>query len=723
MNSTPPPDDSACVDPYQTRQGIPDRPSNPGESGGNGTSEAAIDNGPASLASKQDSVADLYPSQTSTRPGVAAPSLELTNSRIDNYVVERLLGRGGMGEVYVAHHFKFPDRKFAIKVILNSVASADAIARFENEIHAMGEAKHPNLLYAHDAGYFENRPYLVTEFIEGIDLGALLRLQRQLSVAVACEIIRQLSTGLDFVHRAGIVHRDIKPSNVMLQGNGQVKVLDLGLASIRNSDHQDQTQGSDSSDQNADLIDGTPEFMSPEHWQGRTAVASDIYSLGCTFYCLLTGKPPFRLSKAGSLQNLRRLHQEEKVPRINTVRPDVPGEVAHLIHQCLAKEPDQRPTSCQEIALLLEPYAAPLDATQLIPQQQKPEELDLFKQLTLDLGRVNEELKRPARVYWFIFAFGLIVSYVSLIMSYFGPGTTLAWSQRFDHLKMSNVATGTGFAIESMRVILFLALVLGVSYRRYYLPLQRFFSPRLHGLQVWIARTAFALLLGFFLQQEFTRHWFEPRAAADMVAWAVDKGLPPTTTGEEVIPYRWYFGYSAIHYSLIIGGLVACPILQFLLADFRKVRRLMSRFTESQTQEVNAIQSVNLLRVFGLYIRQIAYRYVDTAGVLAVGIQFEYWIGSYTLSENGFAVESQGMTMVAIFMLMILAFLAWTYTQAIEITGRSPSVTSDYRIDGRLQQFDLLWFLKSVFLTRLSGIMVLSLIVPAILSVLTRASR
>ncbi len=143
----------------------------------------------------------------------------------------------------------------------------------------MGEAKHPNLLYAHDAGYFENRPYLVTEYIEGIDLVALLRLHRQLSVAVACEIIRQLSTGLDFVHRAGIVHRDIKPSNVMLQGNGQVKVLDLGLASIRNADHQAQPQRNDSSDMNAELIDGTPEFMSPEHWQGRTAVASDIYSL------------------------------------------------------------------------------------------------------------------------------------------------------------------------------------------------------------------------------------------------------------------------------------------------------------------------------------------------------------------------------------------------------------------------------------------------------------
>lgn len=188
LSTVPPP---AAVDPHATRY------SSPGVDG-----------------LRQDRAA------AATRPAV-----------VGNYVIERELGRGGMGVVYLATHAQLRDRRYAVKLISGATASPAAVEQFRGEIKAIGKSHHPNLLYAIDAGTHDGSLYLVTEFVAGQDLARILRDRGPLPPAVVCEIGRQIAIGLAAAHANGIVHRDVKPQNVILQPTVQVKILDLGLGS------------------------------------------------------------------------------------------------------------------------------------------------------------------------------------------------------------------------------------------------------------------------------------------------------------------------------------------------------------------------------------------------------------------------------------------------------------------------------------------------------------
>lgn len=657
----------------------------------------------------------------STRQPVSSTGRQPTEARADrpramwcvgNYLIERELGRGGMGEVYLATHARFRDRRYAVKLISAHVDSAEAEERFRREVEAIGTSRHPNLLYAIDAGSHDGRPYLVTEFVEGHDLAWIIRERGALPVSSACEIGRQAALGLAFAHANGIVHRDVKPQNVMVQPSGQVKVLDLGLATVRDAT---------GAERRADGVVGTPAYMPPEQWRadGPVTASADIYALGCTLFEMLAGRPPFPLSDHADVASLRHAHLALPPPRLAEVAAHVPGDVARLVERCLAKDPDQRPRRCDDVVTALELHAAPFVAAELggdtgnepaTAARPGAAEFAAF----IDEPRIPDTGGRRLRVLAAL-ATSLCVSLVGLGLAYLGPGATAAWRLRFDRLGDPRFPAGTGLAIEATRSIMFLGLVYTVAYFRFRLPLQRFLSPRLNTPRVWLARGIFGVAMFLFLQSEFRRQWFAEHAATDMAAWAADHGLE-TTPRQEVTPYRWYLGYSFVHYTFIFGGLLLLPILQFVLADLPYVRRAMTLFDAAQRAEANAMDSVDRLYAVARVLRRLAARYVDTAGVLAIGVQFEYWIGRWTLTEKGYLIEVSGMLVTAGFMVLILGYLASQYAAAVEITGMARGGHLDHRIQQRLEQFSLAWFLQSTFFSRPGGIAILSLVVLALVA-------
>jgi hypothetical protein len=269
-------------------------------------------------------------------------------TRVGDCVIKDLVGYGGMGEVYFALHEKL-GREVAVKVLRGHLAGDRAAAeRFRSECASLTKiGKHPNVVTALEAGEHEGAPYLVMEYMPGVDLGRRVA-GGPLPVADACDYARQAALGLAHAHKHGIVHRDVKPSNLLLTRDGTVKLLDLGLArrALR-------PPSEEASRAFQDELVGSLDYMAPEQADDPSAAdaRSDLYSLGCTFYCFLAGRPPF----ADRLRLKKLLaHAKEPPPSIRAIRADVPDAVAALLDRMLAKEPSARPASAEELARAIE---------------------------------------------------------------------------------------------------------------------------------------------------------------------------------------------------------------------------------------------------------------------------------------------------------------------------------------------------------------------------------
>jgi eukaryotic-like serine/threonine-protein kinase len=266
------------------------------------------------------------------------------------YVLIERVGAGGMGEVYKAKNWKM-GRIVALKVIRkDQLQNETAVGRFHREIRAVSQLSHPNIVIAFDAGQEGNTHYFAMEYVDGIDLSQKIKKEGALAVADACEFIRQAALGLQHAHERGMVHRDIKPSNLLVArgkgGESVIKILDMGLARMVQTDDSVGTLTQEGS------VLGTLDYLSPE--QALNAhladIRSDLYSLGCTFYFLLTGQPPFPGGTA--TEKLLKHRFDEPVP-VDRLRRDVPVLVAAIVHKMMAKEPAQRFQTPAEVAALL----------------------------------------------------------------------------------------------------------------------------------------------------------------------------------------------------------------------------------------------------------------------------------------------------------------------------------------------------------------------------------
>jgi hypothetical protein len=239
----------------------------------------------------------------------------------------------------------------------------EARARFLREMKAVGGLEHPHIVAALDAGEAEGRLYLAMEFVDGLSLAEVLERHGPLPVADACEAARQAALGLQHAHEHGLVHRDVKPANLRLTPAGQVKVLDLGLAHFL-CDDPAARQGLTAAGHTL----GTADYMAPEQWADpRTAdIRADLYSLGCTLYGLLAGRPPFGGAEYDTWRKKMQAHEQAPVPPIRGLRPEVPDGLAALLERLLAKKPADRPATPAEVAEALAAYSAGSDLGRLV---------------------------------------------------------------------------------------------------------------------------------------------------------------------------------------------------------------------------------------------------------------------------------------------------------------------------------------------------------------------
>lgn len=272
------------------------------------------------------------------------------------YEIVRLIGKGGMGDVYEAIHRKM-ERRVALKVINRDLfQKAEAIDRFHREVKAAAQLSHPNIVTSHDADHAGDFHFMVMEFVDGVDLSQTVKKRGALPVAEACDYIRQAALGLQHAHERGMVHRDIKPHNLMVTADGTIKILDFGLASLA----PEAIPASNSISARSDLtavgtIMGTPDFISPEQAEDarKADIRSDIYSLGATFYYLLSGRVPF---DDGSVLHKLKSHALVEPAPLSSVRDDVPRELVAIASRMMAKNPDERYLTPKEVAEALESF-------------------------------------------------------------------------------------------------------------------------------------------------------------------------------------------------------------------------------------------------------------------------------------------------------------------------------------------------------------------------------
>jgi serine/threonine protein kinase len=261
----------------------------------------------------------------------------------ESYVVERLLGEGGMGRVYLAHHTRISQKRVAVKVLHPEFASsAQVLARFQREAEAAAAIAHPNVVAVLDIDVTpRGMPYLVCEYLEGIDLADHLREVKRLDVLDAVSITRQLCRGLQAAHSCGVVHRDLKPPNVFLVGDFSkgaprrlyAKILDFGLSSFRASEgEQNLTK--------TGVIMGTPSYMAPEQARGkRVDHRADVYGLGTILYTVLTGRAPYD-EETPQATILALLNSEP--PRPRSLVPSIPPHLELVVERAMAKDPADR---------------------------------------------------------------------------------------------------------------------------------------------------------------------------------------------------------------------------------------------------------------------------------------------------------------------------------------------------------------------------------------------
>jgi len=290
---------------------------------------------------------------------------------LGSYILLERLGEGGVGHVFKARHI-YMQRMVALKFLrADMTENNEVVGRFYREIQAVSQMVHPNVVQAHDAGPCGSTHFLAMEYVQGTDLQKLVGQKGALPIDQACDYIRQASLGLQHIFEQGLIHRDIKPSNFLVtevehagtaQGQsgaasalalgqsypfGLIKILDLGLA--RFDEPEDAGEGGPLTQAGEGGLRGSADYLAPEQAVDfhNADIRADIYSLGCTFYFLLTGQAPF---EGGSLAVKLMKHQNAVPAALDKVRKGVPRKLAQIVERMLAKKADQRFQTPAEVA-------------------------------------------------------------------------------------------------------------------------------------------------------------------------------------------------------------------------------------------------------------------------------------------------------------------------------------------------------------------------------------
>jgi serine/threonine-protein kinase len=260
------------------------------------------------------------------------------------------IGTGGMSSVYLAEHTRLHDKR-AIKVLPRTrVKDATYLARFQLEAKAIASLNHPNIVLAYDIDNEGDVHYIVMEYVEGIDLQGLVRRDGPLPPVQAALLLAQAADGLQHAHQRGVIHRDVKPANLLLDLEGKIRLLDMGLALVSAEEESLTVLHNEN-------VLGTADYLAPEQALNSHQVdhRADIYGLGCTLYFLLTGRPPF---PEGTLAQRIAKHQKAMPTSIRKLREDCPGELEGICVKMMQKEAKYRYQSAAEVADALRKFAS-----------------------------------------------------------------------------------------------------------------------------------------------------------------------------------------------------------------------------------------------------------------------------------------------------------------------------------------------------------------------------
>ncbi|HUG22959.1 serine/threonine-protein kinase [Piscinibacter sp.] len=305
------------------------------------------------------------PAKASAKPAPAAAAPTLDHKTLGRYLVDRQLGRGAMGAVYLGHDPKI-GRQVAIKTMalsqeFDGPALTEARARFFREAETAGRLQHRDIVTIFDAGEDHELAYIAMEYLKGHDLQRYVAKARLLPVPQVLRIVARVADALAYAHSQGVVHRDIKPANVMIDpADDSVKVTDFGIARI-----------TDSSRTRTGMVLGTPSFMSPEQMAGRRVDGrSDLYSLGVMLFQMLCGRLPHN---AESMAKLMYQIANDPAPDIRTLRPDLPETLANVVALALEKRPEVRYAGGRQLAEDLRTIEARLDPAAAMPVAENAE--------------------------------------------------------------------------------------------------------------------------------------------------------------------------------------------------------------------------------------------------------------------------------------------------------------------------------------------------------------
>ena len=282
--------------------------------------------------------------------------------QFDHYQIQAYMAQGGMSDIYRAFDL-INHREVVIKVPDQAMLGDSAqFERFQREMDVMKTLDHPAILKGLGSGKYNRIPYLVTEFVDGQSLRALIETSAPLPPDQAVSLIRKIADGMDYCHKNDVIHRDLKPENILITSDGQPVIMDFGLALTKGAHRVTYS--------NLSATMGTPDYMAPEQIEGqRGDQRTDLYALGTILYELLTGKPPFT---GDSNMVIMAQHLNNTAPRLDRVDPSIPIQLAAIVAICLARDPKDR-------------YA---DMTALIQNLDHPENADLsaLEKLTAPSG-------------------------------------------------------------------------------------------------------------------------------------------------------------------------------------------------------------------------------------------------------------------------------------------------------------------------------------------------
>ncbi len=303
--------------------------------------------------------------------------------QVDRYTLLELIGQGGMGRVYLARDTRL-NRRVALKILApERINNPRAVARFQREARVGAQLQHENLVRVYDFGESNGRYFLVMEFIEGRTIGYLLSEQGPMPPATASRLVRQVAQGLGHAHSKGLIHRDVNPYNIMVTHDGIAKLADLGLAI-------DLSDGDRVTREGATV--GTFDYVAPEQARHSHSadIRSDIYSLGCTLYHMLSGQVPF---PSPSLPEKLFAHQAMEPTPLEQIVPGLPAGLADIVRTMMRKQPDERYSTPTQVVQALEPYIDEGPAAIRVESARSPSQ----PQPRPDSGTVLEFFAGPGR--------------------------------------------------------------------------------------------------------------------------------------------------------------------------------------------------------------------------------------------------------------------------------------------------------------------------------------